>query len=96
MWNYDGWLMSAADESAEERYLPDDYDPEKKNEYCITWTYEGCKYEFDYYGVLDEYEEFDKEELEFRFMKMVREGKINKGVPENLEDIEITDIWEIA
>lgn len=78
-----------------------DYDREYEQEeeprkYCVTWTYAGCKYEFDYYGELEEDEAFDAKELEFEFMYKVRNGKIKKGIPENIENIEILEVREIA
>lgn len=96
MWDYDRWLLSAADESAAERYLPDNYvEPEKRVEYCINYSYIGCKNEFSYYAFLSEYEDFDASELEFRFMRDVREGKIKRGIPKNLDDLEILEIMEV-
>ncbi len=38
---YDSWLLSAADESAAERYLPDDYEPEIVR--FVIWWYSESK-----------------------------------------------------
>lgn len=45
---YDSWLLSAADESAAERYLPDDYEPETVR--FVIWWYsesENCEDSID-------------------------------------------------
>lgn len=68
-----------------------EYEEEDEKEYAVTYSYKGSKYEWDYYSIAE-----DEEDAEINFWDAVNSGFIKKGIPENLEDIEILEVREVA
>ena len=68
-----------------------EYEEEDEKEYAVTWSYKGCKYEFDHYCIAE-----DEEDAEINFWDAVQSGCIKKGIPENIDDIEILEVREVA
>lgn len=82
--SYDAWMLAAADESAEERYLADDYEPEFKT-FWVWWESdkEWCE---DSIGV----EARDAEEA-----IEIAQGMINRGEADVPEDAVITGVNDL-
>ena len=64
---------------------------ETEKEYAVTYSYKGSEYEWDFYINAE-----DAEDAEEEFWCAVLRKEITDGIPENMDDIEILDIWEVA
>ena len=69
----------------------EEYEEETEKEYAVTYSYKGSKYEWDYYSTAE-----DEEDAEINFWDAVHRGCIKKGIPENIDDIEILEVREVA
>ena len=66
-------------------------DEETEKEYAVTYSYKGSENEWDFYIDAE-----DAEDAEEEIWCAVLRKEIKDGIPENIDDIEILDIWEIA
>lgn len=87
MSGYDAWLLGAADESAAERYLPDDYEPETV-QFVVWWTSESmdCEDSIDI--------EVDNTPDKRRLAEEIAEEMIQDGVDGIPTDAVITSVSE--
>ena len=69
----------------------DEEEEEEEKSYLVTWSYKGCRNEF-----FRSFKAWDAEEAEHYFWLAVKNGRIERGIPQNLDDIEILEIWEAS
>lgn len=84
--SYDRWLLGAADESAAERYLPDDYVPETIT-YVVWWASELENCEDSLHIEVDN----TPDSREWARRIAMDDMKNDDDIP---ADAVITDIWE--
>jgi len=68
-----------------------EYEEESEKEFAVTYSYKGSEYEWDFYINAE-----DAEVAEEEFWCAVLRKEIKDGIPENMEDIEILDVREVA
>ena len=64
---------------------------ETDKEFAVTYSHKGSDREWDYYSTAE-----DEEDAEINFWDAVQRGCIKKGIPENIDDIEILEVREVA
>ena len=85
-WAYDRWLLACADESAKERYLPDDYEP-KTVVFTVWWESESADCEDDFKVEVEN----SLDRKKWATIEAMEEIKDNPKIP---DDAVITEMWE--